>query len=41
VDAVAHAKQEQKLKDALQINKTIVNPTYSVPISEAFGVYTL
>lgn len=39
-DTIASAKQEQKLKDALRINQNIVAPTYSVPITEAFGVYT-
>jgi len=37
--SVALAQQEQKLEDALQEKKIIVAPTYSIPISEAFGLY--
>jgi hypothetical protein len=36
---IAVAQQQQQLEDALQEKKTIVNPTYSIPISEAFGLY--
>jgi hypothetical protein len=37
--AIADAIQQQQLEDALQEKKIIVAPTYSIPISEAFGLY--